>query len=139
MSLIKANWHPDRKELRVFAVIALIACALIALVFFLLHVVGKTFALVILGIGAAIFLADLISAALSLIFYRVLMAIALPMGLVVSFTLLTVFYILLITPMALLFRVMGRDPLQRKFEADAGSYWVPRRPPDSVGRYFRQF
>jgi hypothetical protein len=34
-----------------------------------------------------------------------------------------------ITPMALIFRMIGKDPLSRDFDPDAGSYWVKRDPP----------
>lgn len=34
-----------------------------------------------------------------------------------------------ITPMALIMRMMGKDPLRLRFEPDAESYWIERRPP----------
>ena len=38
-------------------------------------------------------------------------------------------FFLIITPMALAMRLAGKDPLHRKMDADAGSYWIPREPP----------
>ncbi len=35
--------------------------------------------------------------------------------------------------------LIGRDPLQRKFDRTADSYWKPRLPNDKSERYFRQF
>jgi hypothetical protein len=34
-----------------------------------------------------------------------------------------------ITPMALIFRVMGKDTLNRQFDKSATSYWIVRNPP----------
>jgi len=33
-----------------------------------------------------------------------------------------------VTPMALIMRVMGKDPLRRKFDPAADSYWISRQP-----------
>ena len=38
-------------------------------------------------------------------------------------------FYLIFTPVALVLRVMGKDHLRLKPEPDAGSYWIPRRPP----------
>ena len=38
-------------------------------------------------------------------------------------------FFLTITPIALLMRLFGKDPLHRKFDADAESYWIERSPP----------
>lgn len=34
-----------------------------------------------------------------------------------------------VTPTALILRIMGKDPLQRKIDRDAASYWIDRKPP----------
>ena len=45
-----------------------------------------------------------------------------------------------ITPMALVMRLMGKDPLRRRFDPAAKSYWIERRPagpePQSMRRQF---
>lgn len=38
---------------------------------------------------------------------------------------LTVVYLLIFTPVALIFKVIGKDPMERKFE-EVNSYWVKR-------------
>ncbi len=49
------------------------------------------------------------------------------------------FYIT-ITPMALVMRLLGKDPLNRRFDSQAKSYWIERRPagpaPDSMRNQF---
>ena len=139
MSLIQVNWHPNRKELRNFGIIALIASALAALLLFFAWKVEAKWALIVFGAGVVVFLTGLIWARLCRIIYVILTAISLPIGMAVSFTLLAVFYALLIIPLSLFFRCIGRDPLQRRRDCSAKSYWVPRQPPDHAGRYYRQF
>lgn len=33
-----------------------------------------------------------------------------------------------VTPMGLVMRALGKDPLRRRFEPEAASYWIARRP-----------
>jgi hypothetical protein len=65
--------------------------------------------------------------------------VSLPIGWAVSFILLAAFYFLLLTPLGLFFRLIGRDTLGRKFDPDAESYWLTRQPPKNLDRYFHQF
>lgn len=64
---------------------------------------------------------------------------AFPVGLVVSFLILAAVYYLVLTPTGLVMRPVGYDPMHRRFDAQAGSYWSPRQSPRDPGRYFRQF
>jgi hypothetical protein len=65
--------------------------------------------------------------------------VAFPIGYVASHVILALGFYGLLTPVGLLFRVLGRDPLHPKFESDAATYWVPRRPREAKTHYFRQF
>lgn len=38
-------------------------------------------------------------------------------------------FFLTITPMALIFKMLGKDPLNRKFDKETSSYWIVRTPP----------
>jgi hypothetical protein len=42
---------------------------------------------------------------------------------------LAVFYYLVVTPLALLMRATGKDPLKLRRDGKAETYWVPRTPP----------
>jgi hypothetical protein len=64
---------------------------------------------------------------------------AAPVGWVVGRVLLTLIYYGLLTPLALGMRLLGRDPLQQRFEPEAPTYWQPRRPVLDRKRYLRQF
>jgi saxitoxin biosynthesis operon SxtJ-like protein len=48
---------------------------------------------------------------------------------VVSPVVIGVLFFTTITPMGLVMRWLGRDPLRLGFDADARSYWIERRPP----------
>jgi len=137
--MIEINWHPKPKELRSFGIIALIATAIISLVFYLFKDLGIQWILIITGTGFAIFLSSLISDKLTRMIYIGLTLVTLPIGWVVSFLLLATFYFLILTPLGLVFRLAGRDPLHRKFDSKAESYWLRRSPPNTIDRYFHQF
>lgn len=139
MSLIEINWHPNRKELRSFGTIALIASAFICLLLYVSKGLGIQWALIIFIIGFLIFLCSRISAKLTKGIYLSLTLLVLPVGMMVSFVLLAAFYYLLLTPIGLVFRLIGRDPLCRKFDSNTKSYWLTRQPPESADRYFHQF
>ena len=59
---------------------------------------------------------------------------------VISPLVMGLLFYLTITPMALIMRLMGKDPLRRDFEPEAKSYWIERRPagpaPESMRHQF---
>ncbi|MBW2459320.1 MAG: hypothetical protein JRI68_32810 [Deltaproteobacteria bacterium] len=57
---------------------------------------------------------------------------------VVSTVLLLALYYLVFTPIGLLARLFGYDPMGRRFERQARTYWQPSQPREGVARYFRQ-
>jgi hypothetical protein len=52
---------------------------------------------------------------------------------------LAVLYYLVFTPVAVAFRLMGRDALDRKFDPQAASYWEAHNPDRGAAGYLRQF
>ena len=60
---------------------------------------------------------------------------------IVSPIVLGIIYFGMFTPVALVFKVRGRDPLNRKFEPSQPSYWLHRTPPgpDAERSFPRQF
>lgn len=64
---------------------------------------------------------------------------AFPVGWVLSLVLLAAVYYLVLTPTGVLARLCGYDPLHRRRDPDAKTYWVPRPNHGDVRRYFRQF
>lgn len=48
-------------------------------------------------------------------------------------------YFVVFTPLGLLSRLLGRDPLTRRFDPHADSYWVPVASREDPSSYFEQF
>jgi len=67
------------------------------------------------------------------------MSAAEPIGWTISHVILAIAFYLVISPIGLVMRCMGYDPLQRHFDRDATTYWQRRKPVTDMKRYFRQF
>lgn len=66
--------------------------------------------------------------------------VGLGLGKVVTPLVMGLIFFVTITPMALIMRMMGKDPLRLKFEPEADSYWIERNPsgpdPETLNRQF---
>ena len=71
--------------------------------------------------------------------YLALTLVAFPLGLLLSYAVLALMWYLIITLAGACFRLLGKDPLQRRFDHVAASYWQPYPAHPSRDRYFRQF
>ncbi|MEN6425236.1 MAG: hypothetical protein ABFE13_07730 [Phycisphaerales bacterium] len=136
---MEIEWHPSGRQLRVFGVSGLLASILAAVILHFVWGVSGLWALAVVTAGTGIFVCSLLSPAATRAFYVGLTLVAMPIGVVVSFVLLAVFYFLLLTPLAMVFRLIGRDSLCRKYEPDAESYWVEHKPSDDMERYLHPF
>lgn len=67
------------------------------------------------------------------------MMLAFPIGWAVSHLMLVLMFFGVITPLAIVLRLRGRDLLCRKPAADRPSFWLPKTTPTDLRRYFRQF
>jgi hypothetical protein len=67
------------------------------------------------------------------------MVLAFPIGWTVSQVILGVMFYGLFTPIALVFRLIGRDPLHRRRRPGQETYWAPKVAPSTPLRYFQQF
>ena len=139
MSLIEINWNPTQKELRNFGIIALTASIVLSLLLHIFKGLGINWIFIFIGFGFTIFILSLISIKAIRIIYLAMILATSPIGWIISFLLLVVFYFLILTPIGLFFRLIGRDPLHRKFDNDTKSYWLLRQPPDKIDKYFHQF
>ena len=62
-----------------------------------------------------------------------------PIGWTLSHLVLGAIYYLVLTPIGLAMRMMGRDPMHRRFDRAATSYWIERKAQADPSRHFRQF
>lgn len=58
-------------------------------------------------------------------------------ALLVNWLVLAVAFYLVITPLALFFRLTGRDPMRRRWQKDAKSYWVAREDAEPPAKRMR--
>jgi hypothetical protein len=65
-------------------------------------------------------------------------AVTLPIGKLTSFILLTAFFYLVILPIGLAFKLIGRDTLALRRSKGASSYLAPKRAEVDPANYFRQ-
>ena len=72
--------------------------------------------------------------------FRSWMKFAEALGWVMTRVLLTVFYYLFLTPIALLMRLFGKRPLDLAWRDGRASTWIDKTAPEStIERYQRQF
>jgi hypothetical protein len=139
MALVSLNLKPSQKQLKDFGFISLIMFFVIGL---LLLGLGKVPAkgFMIFGlVGIVLFILSRISVALIKPIYLGMIVLTYPIGWVVSHLMMALFYYGIITPVALLFRLINRDPLCRRYEPDADTYWIQFNKKRPAKDYFRQF
>lgn len=95
---------------------------------------------VLSGIGGALLLLGLAAPAVLRPLYRVWMGLALVLGFVMTRVLLTLVFVFAVIPTGLLLRLFGKDPLDRRWQPDAPSYWIPKtymdETPQRLERYY---
>jgi hypothetical protein len=62
-----------------------------------------------------------------------------PIGWTISHVMMIVMFYGVLTPVGLIMRLLGRDPLERAFDRSASTYWIAHDPGSDPERYFRQF
>lgn len=145
--MVEINWQPDDRTLRQFGWIALagfLGIALLAwnewLVFsFGLGSARTTVAGVFAGLGLLSAFFSLVAPKANKLIFLGLTLLSYPIGFVLSYVIMGFLFYGLITPLGLVFRVIGKDPLNRRFDREATTYWTDPRPRRGKESYFRQF
>jgi hypothetical protein len=132
------RFEPDRKTLRQFAGLWMVVFGGVALWQALARGRGSL-GLSIGALAMVVGLAGLTRPEWIRLIYVGWMVLAFPIGWTVSQVILLILYFGLFTPIALVFRLIGRDPLHRARRADLASYWSPKPAPADVRSYFKQF
>ena len=138
------DWRPDREKLRQFGWVSLGGFSMFGLI-----VAWRTgtfsetgtwsISLGLWGLAMVTWLTGLLAPQFLRPLYLLLTAIALPAGLVVSNLALALIFIFFIIPPALWFRLVGRDELQRDWNAPDDSFWLKSEPPRDSASYYRPF
>jgi hypothetical protein len=131
-------FHPDRKTLRQFAGLWLVVFGGMGL--WEIYARGhRQLGTSIVALALTVGVAGLTRPEWVRMIYVGWMVLAFPIGWTISQVILLVMYFGLFTPIALIFRAIGRDPLQRSRRAGVESYWTPKPAPVDVRSYFKQF
>jgi hypothetical protein len=129
--------RPDDRTLRQFAGLWIVFFGGIAAYQTLVHertTLGIVLAVVALTVG----LLGLVQPrAIKPVFVAWIVA-AFPIGWTISLVVLALLYFLVFTPLALAFRLFGRDPLGLRRRSDRETYWIPK-PAIEPARYFRTY
>lgn len=137
------NWNPGTAEKRKFAVSLIIGFPILAAVFALVGWLrtgawsGGFVWLAVIGaaLGAVLWVLPQIARPFYLVWYFA----ACCLGIVISNLLIAAFFYLVFTPIGLLMRAAGRDPLQKRLDRSRTTYWHDVEKVVDGERYFRQF
>lgn len=72
-------------------------------------------------------------------FYKVWMALAFLLGLIMTRVILTLAFFLVFTPMGFVLRLLGKDLLDEKIDRSSGTYWKKHEPVPDKSRYLKQY
>ena len=138
MAMVEINLKPSAKDLKWFGVILALFFGLVGtLVLWKAESMKAAIILWSIGVG------------LCAIYYAIQpfrkpmyvgwMTLLFPIGWTISHLVLAIVYYLVLTPIGLVMKLIGRDAMQRKFEPQARTYWIEHNPGGEASRYFRQF
>jgi hypothetical protein len=137
------NWNPSFAERRKFARSLVFGFPVIALILCIIGRIStghwKTAPLWLGATGFAVGIVLLLIPRIAKPFYLVWYFASCCIGFVVSNLVIGAFFWLAITPAGLLMRALGRDPMRRRLDASAGSYWRDVEKVVDPEQYFRQF
>ena len=131
------KWRPDTRELRRFAVAMLIGFSLLGL-FSVWRASGITTGAIILwSIGVVLAIAAFVPKLGRVAYLSVYLPTSV-IGYVVSHVILTLMFFLLITPLGIILRLMGKDPLQQR-RGKHKTAWTSVKRAKNEDSYYRQF
>jgi len=120
------NWSPSPREMRHWALILGPALGLVGSLFYFfdwgIFSGGQGFAKFLWSFGALAFVTGITGTKLGLPAYRLWMGFVYVISAVLTYSALTLVYFAVVTPLALLARLLGRDRLQLRTRGQA-SYW----------------
>ncbi len=138
MGMIEVKKTFSRRELRWFGPLFALFIALIGWMLWESGVGWNVLSVLAIAAGSLIFVYYLVPP-LQRPLYRGWMFSVMPIGWIVSHLLLSVIYYLLLTPIGLIMKAVGYDPMRRKLEPNRETYWVNRQKSEDPQRYFKQY
>lgn len=138
MAVMEINWKPSTRELRQFAGLWL-ACFAGLGGYIYYGDPSSSVATGLLATSVLVGVPGLVVPALMRPIYVTWMVAAFPIGWTLSHLLLATIFYMVITPLGLIIRALGHDPMNRRFDRQAATYWSEHLTGRDSTRYFRQF
>lgn len=135
MAVFRMSTNPSCRQLRQFGLMCVVLLPLIAWVWG----AGSSTIQAAAVIGAGLGVLGIFAPKLLRPIFIGLVFVTFPIGLIVGELILLMIFVGVFLPMALLFRIIGRDVMKRRMSAEAKTFWVPRSAPANVRRYFQQY
>ena len=136
--MIDVNKNPSPRDQFWFAVLfAIFMGGVGALLFWYWSLATAAYA--VWGAGSVVLLAFIAVPKWRIPLYLGWIYLFFPIGYVMSHVVMGLTYYLVLSPIGLLMRLFGKDPMRRKWDPSATTYWVEREPVVDSSRYFRQF
>lgn len=131
------NKNPSMTELIKFGAVFLGGMGVIGLIqYFVFH--NESVAQNLWIVGGVVFVLSFIKP-IARILYIFWMGLGITIGLITSPIILVLVFLFLITPVALFFKIVGRDSMKRKLDAGASSYWEEYKESDDPATYVKQY
>ena len=147
MGVASINLRPKPRVLRQFGYAAVIGFGLVgAMAWFQFGLFGAGLGSWRVGVAATMATLGALSLVFSLVCPRanlplfiVLSVVAFPIGFALSYVVLGLLYYGVLTPAGFVLRLLGKDPMARRFETASRTYWVDAQKPRPESSYFRQY
>ena len=145
--LVEIDFNPDPKTLRQFGAIAFVGFGVLAalayyerLIFsFGLGEARMPLVMTFAVIGTIAVLFSLVAPKANRFLYVGLTLLAFPIGFVLSYVIMGTLFFLIIGPIAVLFRLFGKDPMHRGYDPNAPTYWLEAGSSRDKESYFHQY
>jgi hypothetical protein len=145
--LVQLDLNPDDRTLRQFGLIAVVGFGLLAacayyetwMFAFGLGDARLPVAGTLAGVGVLSLLLGLVYPRANRVIFVGTAILAYPIGFVLSYVIMGVLFFLIIAPIGVLLRILGKTPLARSYDRNAATYWSKAHPSRGQQSYFRQF
>jgi hypothetical protein len=138
MALIDINLNPEKSELKWFGLLLLVFFGLLGGIIFWINSESAV-PPILWSVGLSVCVIYYAVKPLRLTLYRVWMKLVFPLGWAISHLLFGIIYYLVLTPVGLLLRLFRYDPLRRRRDENAQTYWSEHGSETDPGKYFKQF
>jgi len=131
------NWRPDARELRRFAIAMLIGFTVLGLLSLWRAGGIGTASIVLWSAGVVLAIAAFVPGLGKVAYLAVYLPTSI-IGYVVSNVILALMFFLIITPLGIILKLMGKDLLQQRRQKDT-TQWTPVKGVKTEDSYYRQF